>query len=270
MVMLLTRGSQGPDVVALKQALKRELGNDAKDFPKLTSGNELDVDTEAAARRWQAEIGLIGDGIVGARCQVLLGLIPAPKMQVSYGTNEVHVLFPATKPANISRYLPYVLASLGTVGLVDAPMILGALGNIRAETEGFLPISEFPSQFNTIPGKPPFSAYDGRLGNTQPGDGAKFRGRGFIQLTGRSNYGRFGKKIGVDLMKDPDLANAPEIAAALLAQFLSACAGPMRKALAAKNFGAARKLVNGSSHGLDRFRDVFDRAVSIAAPTPVV
>ena len=186
----------------------------------------------------------------------------SPKPGLTLGTSEMRVLFPATKPANISRYLPYVRAALNAAGLDDAPIILAALGTIRAESEGFLPISEFQSQFNTLPGKPPFSAYEGRakLGNTQPGDGARFRGRGFVQLTGRDNYERYGKVIGVDLARDPDLANAPEVAAVLLAQFLGACVGRMRKALAAKDYRTARKLVNGGSHGLDRFSEVFKNA----------
>lgn len=49
-----------------------------------------------------------------------------------------------------------------------------------------------------------------QLGNTQPGDGFLFVGRGPIQLTGRSNYARFGGLIGVDLTTNPDQANEPE------------------------------------------------------------
>jgi len=55
----------------------------------------------------------------------------------------VRKLFPATKPANINRYLPYVAAALDAAGLSDRPMACAALGTIRAETEGFLPIAEY-------------------------------------------------------------------------------------------------------------------------------
>ena len=58
--------------------------------------------------------------------------------------------------------------------------------------------------------------YEGRteLGNTQPGDGYKFRGRGLIQLTGRSNYSKFGETLGQNLTdgKNPDLVAQPQLA----------------------------------------------------------
>ena len=262
MGVLLLNGSEGAQVRELRRALAQELGTDGADFPSLAKGDLLDNDVEAAVRRWQAGIGLVADGVVGARCQALLGLIAEPKLALSLGTNEVHALFPATKPANISRYLPYVLAALGAAGLKDGPMVLAALATIRAECEGFLPITEFPSSLNTDPGHAPFNRYEGRarLGNTQAGDGAKFCGRGFVQLTGRNNYQRFGDEFGIDLIGSPALANAPEVASALLAHFLRACATPMRAALGRKDYRAARKLVNGDSHGLERFTDVFKLA----------
>ena len=47
--------------------------------------------------------------------------------------------------------------------------------------------------------------YGGRMGNTEPNDGSRYKGRGLIQLTGKNNYKKYGKKIGVDLVKNPDL-----------------------------------------------------------------
>lgn len=59
--------------------------------------------------------------------------------------------------------------------------------------------------------------YDNRadLGNTEPGDGWNFHGRGYFQYTGRDNYERFGDKFGYDLKNNPDMAADPEVAAKL-------------------------------------------------------
>lgn len=259
---LLIRGRTGPDVVALKKALRAALGAKAAGFPGLASGSTLDADTEAAARRWQSGVGIVADGVVGPRCQLMLGLRTEVATAVPLSLGHVRRLFPATKPSNIERYLPYVAAALQARNLVDRPMICSALGTIRAESEGFVPISEFQSQFNTPPGGPAFSLYDGRLGN-KAGEGARFRGRGFIQLTGRVNYETYGKQLGIDLAGSPDLANAPEVAALLLVRFLADKAVPMRAALAAQDLRKARRLVNGGSHGLDRYSSVFSLAAAV-------
>lgn len=57
------------------------------------------------------------------------------------------------------------------------------------------------------------------LGNTKPGDGAKFKGRGYIQLTGKYNYKRAGEALGLDLVNKPELVEKPEIAAKVAVWF---------------------------------------------------
>lgn len=261
MASILKLGSTGADVARLGASLKRELGGDAAAFPGLEKAQTIDTSFDAAIRRWQAGIGIIADGIVGPCCQSILGLA-TPKKPNGPSVASVSQLFPATKPANIARYLPYVESALAAYGLTDAPMVLAALGTIRAETEGFVPISEGQSKYNTHPGQPPFGRYDGRLGNTVEGDGFRYRGRGFVQLTGKENYSRYGAAIRLDLVTDFELANAPEVAATLLAAFLSDKKTKMRAALGQRDYAAARKLVNGGAHGLPNFKDVFTRAES--------
>ncbi len=55
-----------------------------------------------------------------------------------------------------------------------------------------------------------------RLGNTQPGDGVRFHGRGLVQITGRDNYARFSRHLNVDLLGNPDLALDPKISLRIL------------------------------------------------------
>jgi hypothetical protein len=171
-------------------------------------------------------------------------------------------MFPNTLKANIVKHLPVVLAGLRGAGLGDRHMVLMALSTIRAETEGFRPISEGRSGFNTR--NQPFDLYEpgtsagNRIGNTRPGDGALFKGRGFVQLTGRDNYHRVGSQLGVDLIRSPEQANDPALAGRILGQFLRNGEAKIRGALAANDLKLARRCVNGGSHGFDRFRNAFE------------
>ncbi len=63
-----------------------------------------------------------------------------------------------------------------------------------------------------------FDRYEGRrdLGNTQPGDGYRFRGRGYVQITGRANYEKYARITGKNLVENPDLALEPETALFIL------------------------------------------------------
>lgn len=61
--------------------------------------------------------------------------------------------------------------------------------------------------------------YGGKYGNTAPGDGFAYRGRGFNQVTFKGQYFSLGNKLGVNLLNNPDLLNDPKIAAAALAEY---------------------------------------------------
>lgn len=170
---------------------------------------------------------------------------------------QIHPAFPGAKLANIAHYWPFVSAALQADQLTSPQIVAYALGTIAAESAGFEPISEMKSKWNTE--KTPFDRYEhrGSLGNSQPGDGPKFKGRGFIQLTGRANYRKYGERIGIDLEADPGQANDPRIAAQLLSLFICDRESCILAALQAGEYANARKLVNGGSHGLERFKTAY-------------
>jgi len=182
--------------------------------------------------------------------------------------DDVVPMFPGTPRGNIAANLPFVMDGLRKKGLDDRQMLLMALGTIRAETASFKPVPEGQSKYNTAPGGVPFGLYDPPakvakdLGNTQPGDGARFKGRGYVQLTGRSNYATVGKAIGVDLVADPELGRDGATAGLILAQFLFNHESAIRAALNANDLAKARKLVNGGSHGLDAFSEAYKKGVA--------
>lgn len=230
---------------------------------------------QAAVIAFQQQQGLPASGIVDDATATALGIedTPCPACQVESVTAQlIAPMFPETPIENIEANLPYVLNALADVGLCDKQMVLMALATIRAETGQFLPISEFQSHFNTSPGGQPFDLYDHRtdLGNQGPPDGANFRGRGFIQLTGRSNFQIHSQAIGLgdQLLSAPTLANESQTAAKLLASFLKAHETQIRAALSANNLTEARKLVNGGCNGLPEFEDAFNTGLNLIPDLP--
>ena len=254
----------GSDVTALQTRLQM------RGFPPGSIDGSFGPATEAAVIAFQRSEGLVPDGVVGARTAEALGfaaadLPPAPAMP-NITVAMVSKMFPATPLDHINENLPQVLAALVDADLTDLPIVLAALATIRAETEGFVPISEGLSRFNTSPGGHPFDLYDNRkdLGNQGPPDGASFKGRGYVQLTGRANYTKFGPIVGVqNLVQDGEQANDAEIAAKILAAFIVSKKAGIASALAAGDLATARRLVNGGSNGLDRFVSAYQTGLRL-------
>ncbi len=175
-----------------------------------------------------------------------------------------HVMLPgATAARNLSIYLSYILRALALNGLADTQMVLMALATIRAEAADAAPVSERISLFNSspsalhhAPGSHAFDLYDNRtdLGNSGYPDGPNFRGRGFIQLTGRANYTKYANSFHWPLIEKPDTANDPWVAAMLLSRFLKNHELTIRNALHRGDMRTARRAVNGGSHGIAHFR----------------
>ena len=119
---------------------------------------------------------------------------------------------PAASQAKIIAEVGAVLAAtLESYDITNRLRIAHFLGQTCEESAGYRTTEEFAS------GK----EYEGRadLGNTQKGDGPRYKGRGLLQLTGRANYADYGKALGVDLVNNPTLAAQPALSLKIACEY---------------------------------------------------
>lgn len=267
--MILKVGSTGEDVKKLQAKLG--LGTDGI-FGK---------GTEEAVKSFQTKNGLNPDGIVGEQTwKKIIGdsqVITEPKTVVqqpivSVGSLKLDKL-KGHIPDNVISQIPETASKFG----IDTPLKLAHfLAQCGHESGGFKLVQEnlnyssdglkkiFPKYFPgnlsesyaRNPEKIASKVYGGRMGNggEETKEGYKFRGRGYIQLTGKDNYTAFGKAINEDIVSNPDLVSSkyPLLSAAWF--FSKNC---LKKCVDASDttVTSVTKCVNGGTIGLpDRLK----------------
>jgi putative chitinase len=168
--------------------------------------------TRSAVQAFQRGRGLAADGIVGPQTIRALQAATAEKA-------EPRTQAPATVTAGLLSALsrscgafasPVVVQGIADnaewikeAGIDTPGRVAEFLAQACLETDYFRALEEYASG----------AAYEGRknLGNVVAGDGKRFKGRGIFQCTGRDNYARYGKRLGLDLIKEPALAARPDV-----------------------------------------------------------
>ncbi|MEL7059485.1 MAG: peptidoglycan-binding protein [Acidobacteriota bacterium] len=242
----MRRGARG----RLVREVQRRLGGLAVD-------GQFGPRSEARLRAFQATAGLEPTGALAEVDwrRLMPELAPHPEGIGATRLQHVRAVFLYDRAETLARHLRDVIVALIDADLDERTMAAMALATAHAEVGRLQPIAEFESRYNTGPGGEPFGLYDGRsdLGNTQPGDGFRYRGRGYVQLTGRANYSRLAELLEEPLVTEPDLALQSPTAARILAHYLADRRWAIRVAAAHGDLAWLRRLVNGGRHGLERF-----------------
>lgn len=138
---------------------------------------------------------------------------PAPSVNCGSGLGNIDVerlvsALPRNRQNSARTHFPIIIREAQRQGVQSKPELAYMLATANHESGSGLRMLEIASG----------RAYEGRrgLGNTQPGDGPRFRGRGYVQITGRRNYTDWSRRLGIDLVNHPELAEQPEVAARIL------------------------------------------------------
>lgn len=145
---------------------------------------------------------------------------------------------------NPSQCFDAIEKAFKELGIYTDLTMLGAFATVRIECgKNFKPILELSTG----------DQYEGRvdLGNTAKGDGPRYKGRGYIQLTGKNNYSKYGKLLSIDLIGNPSLALDVTNSAKILAQYFKETKA--NEACNAKDWTKVRRLVNGGDNQLAEF-----------------
>ncbi len=196
----ISQGQTGPAVAWVQGTLTR-LG-----FPVAQSGT-LGSMTVGLLQEFQRVNKVQATGVIGPT--TLARLRAAVEASVSLA--ELQKLAPGVDRAQLVSYLPHLNAAMLQHGITSDARKAAFLAQLGHESDGFNTLEEYASGAD----------YEWRsdLGNVFAGDGRRFKGRGPIQITGRYNYGEYGRKLGVDLIEDPGLAATPEVGFQIAGQY---------------------------------------------------
>jgi putative chitinase len=215
--MLLKIGSKGEDV----KKLQAKLG--------LGADGDFGPGTDKAVKAWQQANGLTADGIVGngtwskmfgdGAATPAAAPIATPPSDFKLAALKGHIpdaviaqipdtaaKFNITTPLRLAHFLAQCGHESGGFKAVSENLNYGAKG-LRGIFGKYFPTDALAAQYERKPEKIANKVYSSRMGNGDEasGEGYKFRGRGYIQLTGKSNYAAFDKTVDDNIVENPDL-----------------------------------------------------------------
>ncbi len=149
--------------------------------------------------------------------------------------------------ARLEQYLPALNAVMQNYGIVTVRRASAFVAQLAHESGEFQFMEELWGPTPAQKRYEPVSNLATRLGNTQPGDGKRFKGRGPIQVTGRANYQRYGALMGKDLVGSPQLAATPEVGFTTAALFWQK--NGLNELADADDFRNITQRINGGQNG---------------------
>jgi predicted chitinase len=175
--------------------------------------------------------------------------------------DQLQAIMPRITPARKAACLPFLHAAM-TEFAIDRPARAAALlAQLAHESGQFRFMEEIWGPTDAQKRYEPPGTLADRLGNSQAGDGRRFKGRGPIQITGRANYARFGALLGIDLLADPARAAAPEVAFRIAALFWSKKGlNELADVATDDAFKEITRRINGGFNGLDDRRQFYAAA----------
>jgi putative chitinase len=165
--------------------------------------------------------------------------------------DHLRAIMPALPAARRRELLPVLHAAV-TEFAINTPARLAAfLAQLAHESGQLRFMEELWGPTEAQRRYEPDSSLAARLGNTDAGDGRRFKGRGPIQITGRANYRRYGELLGIDLLAEPERAAAPEPAFRIAALFWSKNGlNELADRVTAAAFRQITRRINGGLNGL--------------------
>ncbi|QSQ21607.1 LysM peptidoglycan-binding domain-containing protein [Pyxidicoccus parkwayensis] len=178
---------------------------------------------------------------------------PAPGGSAGVTVAQLRGVMPNLSEAKAKQYLPYLNQAMAEANITTPQRKAMFLAQLAHESGELRYMEEIASG----------AAYEGRsdLGNTQPGDGVRYKGRGPIQLTGRANYRAAGRALGIDLEGHPERAKDPDVAFRIAGWYWSS--RNLNSYADAGNFREVTRRINGGYNGMASREAYYRRAQNV-------
>jgi predicted chitinase len=185
-------------------------------------------------------------------------------------TEQLQAIMPLLPAAKRATLFPFLTAAVNEFGIDQPARTAAFLAQLAHESAQFRFMEEIWGPTAAQRRYEPPGKLAGDLGNTDAGDGRRFKGRGPIQITGRANYRRFGDLLGLDLVSAPEQAALPDVAFRIAGLYWSKKGlNELADRVTAEAFREITRRINGGFNGLaerERFYETAKAVLNVVGP----